>query len=234
MKQFNFGVIKLISNNLKRLQPIIDNLKGCTGHISMCINNYNVILNNKSVVGDAIESWIINYLNNYLVFESTLNMKIEKNLVSQTFPDAYIISSEGKTFLEIKSFDVKADANFDLANFESYVDSLSQNIEKIYADYLVIGYSLINGIFKIEGIWYKNIWELCSPSKDWALKLQIKRGMIYNIRPCNNMTKCPKYHPFKKPSEFIDAIQSVLDNYEKTRGKYKNWKCNLDLNKVID
>ena len=91
---------------------------------------------------------------------------------------------------------------------------------------MVIGYSLVNGVLKIEEIWLNKVWELCCSSTDWALKLQVKRGMIYNIRPCN-LTGISRFNPFSTREEFLHAIQSVLHKYSQTQNNYSNWKINF-------
>lgn len=214
----------MISDNLKILLPYLNSLKNVSGSINITLNNFSLILNNKSLVGDSLESWIGEYLKS---LEKITKVKITPNPISQTFPDIYLETSlYGKTNLEIKTFDIEAGANFDIANFNSYVDSLLENPDKINADYLVIGYSLNNGYLKIKNIWYKKVWQLCCPSKNWALKLQIKRKIIYNIRPCN-LTGKSVYSPFSSKDEFINALQNVLNQYPQTKLKYMNWKSDF-------
>lgn len=211
----------MISNNLKILLPYLDSLKNISGNINITLNNFSLILNNKSLIGDSLESWIGEYLKS---LEKVTQVKVTTNPISQTFPDLYLETTlYGKTNLEIKTFDIEAGANFDIANFNSYIDSLLENPNKINADYLIIGYSLNNGHLKIKNIWYKKVWQLCCPSKNWALKLQIKRNIIYNIRPCNLIGKSI-YQPFSSKYEFITALQNVLDQYSQTKFKYTNWK----------
>jgi hypothetical protein len=130
--------------------------------------------------------------------------------------------------LEIKSFDFNASPNFDIANFETYVRSLLQSPKKLDANYLIFGYSLIGGKIKIEGLWLKKIWELSTNSKDWALKIQQKQGTIYNIRPVNFISiRANIAQPFATKQDFLIAIQSVLDQYKKTRGTHTNWLNNF-------
>lgn len=215
----------MLSRNFEQIKPFLDNLVGKTGSINITIDNFSIKLDNKSVVGDALESWIIDYLNTCLA-SNKIALTVEENTISQTFPDAYLIPTYGeKTYLEIKTFNYDSAPNFDIANFESYVESLVKDPKKIDADYLVIGYTLRNSVLKIEKIWYKKIWELCCKSENWDLRLQIKRDMIYNIRPYNlkgelsNLT----YKPFGTKQEFLDSIQRVLNQYEKTKNNFTDW-----------
>lgn len=213
----------MYSKNFEVIIPFIEQLIGMQGSIKITLNNFEMKLDNKSVVGDALESFVIEYLKTKVCNHYTNNVIISKNLGTQTFPDAYITVNGNTTYLEIKTFDIDAGANFDLGNFESYVSSLPNDPEMLYADYLVIGYSLENGILSIQNVWYKKIWELCCASTEWALRMQVKRGTIYNIRPCN-LTENSKFQPFKTKYDFINAIQSVLNQYNKTSGHYTDWK----------
>lgn len=212
----------MYSKNFEKIIPFIEEFKGMKGSIKITLNDYEMKLDNKSVVGDTLESFVIEYLK-LKTHNMNNNIIISKNLDSQTFPDAYITVNGNTTYLEIKTFDIDAGVNFDLGNFESYVSALPNDPEMLYADYLVIGYSLKNGILSIEKVWYKKIWELCCASAEWALRMQVKRGTIYNIRPCN-LTGRSKFQPFRNKYDFIDAIQSVLNKYNKTSGSYDNWK----------
>ncbi|MGL4997461.1 MAG: NgoBV family restriction endonuclease [Cetobacterium sp.] len=207
--------------NINKIISILERIIGFEGSINISLNNHSIKLNNKSVVGDALESWLGKYLDDNI---SETGVSIEENTVGQTFPDFYLNSDTfGTTYLEVKTFDINAGANFDIANFNSYVDSLIENPDRINADYLVVGYSLNNSKLKIEKFWIKKVWELCCPSEKWSLKLQVKRNMIYNIRPCN-LTGKSKYLPFYSKENFIDAIQEVLTKYSSTEEKYRNWK----------
>ena len=53
---------------------------------------------------------------------------------------------------------------FDIANFESYCKSLSENPERLYADYLIIGYELKKAKLTIKDVWLKKIWEISCQS----------------------------------------------------------------------
>ncbi|HHS92616.1 MAG TPA: NgoBV family restriction endonuclease [Campylobacterales bacterium] len=56
------------------------------------------------------------------------------------------------------------------------------------------------------------------------MKLQVKQGTIYNIRPVNFISKRPNIaQPFPNKLKFLEAIQDVLNSYEKTRQEQKNW-----------
>ena len=99
---------------------------------------------------------------------------------TQEPPDFYIETKNKR--LELKTFDIEAGANFDVANFEAFCSLLEKDATFIDSDYLIFAYSLTNGILKIKKVFLKKVWEICCGSSNYPVKTQIKRGMIYNIR----------------------------------------------------
>ncbi len=95
---------------------------------------------------------------------------------------------------------------------------------KLDADYLIFGYTIENGILTIKNIWLKKIWEICTNSKDWDLKMQVSYGIVKNIRPVVfTSTRKNVAKPFSTKIEFLNAIQSVLNQYTTTSGLYETW-----------
>lgn len=211
----------MISTNLQTLQPYLNRIKGSQGSINITLNNMGININNKSGVGDALETWIGSYISS--IYNQT-SVSIRPNPFTQEFPDYFLQNSNGLTTnLEIKTFDASASPNFDIGNFQTYVDLLSQDPKKLDSDYLIVSYTLNNGTLIIQDLWFKNVWEISTNSANWDLKLQVKRNMIYNIRPATWYSQSATYTPFNTKEEFIDAIQNVLDSYHITRGNYTNW-----------
>ncbi len=196
---------------------IYNEVVGKTGQIIFELNGIPVTINTKDSIGHMLQDWVEAWaINN--------NIYLRANPSTQEFPDFYLTDSNDDDLLEIKSFDFNASPNFDIANFETYVRSLLENPKKLDASYIVFGYLLINGKIKIEGLWLKKIWELSTNSKDWALKIQQKQGTIYNIRPVNFISmRANIAQPFATKQDFLLAIQSVLDQYEKTKGLHTEW-----------
>ena len=133
---------------------------------------------------------------------------------SQEFPDFYLDNSEIKNLLEVKCFDFSASPNFDIANFDAYIRSLLTKPYRLDADYLIFGYTLHNGILKIENIWLKKIWEITCPSEQFSLRVQVKQGKIFNIRPYNFKNMSQGYKPFGSKREFIFALRNTLNEYK--------------------
>lgn len=125
--------------------------------------------------------------------------------------------------LEIKAFDTERGLAFDIANFKSYMDDLKQNPVRLDADYLVFEYAVQEEKIGIENIWIRKVWELAGHSGANPLKLQVKRGDPYNIRPVTWYSDRATYSPFENKEEFLSKIQDTADEYT-DEGKYKNWK----------
>lgn len=135
---------------------------------------------------------------------------------SQTFPDYYVWNDdEEKHYLEIKTFDNDASANFDIANFQSYCASLAEHPDRVYADYLIFAYTIKDGRLKIQEIYLKKIWEITCSSEKWPLKTQTKRNVIYNIRPSNfrGHSRGNRYPCFGSVDEFITALFDTEEQY---------------------
>lgn len=193
-----------------------------TGRTQFSLANLTININGKDGLGGLIEEW-------FGVWAEKEGFNIEnpkKNGSSQKFPDYYVWNDgEEKHHLEIKTFDDDASANFDIANFQSYCESLAENPERVYADYLIFAYQIKDGNLKINHIFLKKIWEITCASKRWPLKTQTKRDVIYNIRPSNFKNEKSGKHPsFKSKDEFINALFKTEEQYlEKPSENKKNY-----------
>ena len=72
---------------------------------------------------------------------------------TQEPPDFYIGTKNKR--LELKTFDIEAGANFDVANFEAFCSLLEKDATFIDSDYLIFAYSLTNGILKIKKVFFE-------------------------------------------------------------------------------
>ena len=215
------------SSNAEQLYSILkEKIEGLEGKILINIGGTKLVLKEKDAVGSALQSWIGEYIYQH---SKTIGYSVNKNSVTQEFPDYFLKNLEtGKqTDLEIKTFDMDARPNFDVANFRFYVDSLTKNPDKLNADYLIMGYTLKNGIVTVKKIWLKNVWEICTTSNKWPLKMQVKKETIYNIRPATWYSPRAK-KPFSTRHEFVKAVQEVLNKYDLTKNDYKNWLKDLE------
>ncbi len=172
------------------------------------ISNIEIDVEGKDGLGGLIEEWFGLWATQKGL--SVFNPKTLGN--SQTFPD-YFVGDSKEGLLEIKSFDLDASPNFDIANFESYCESLANNPSRLDSDYLIFGYKLVGNTLKIEEVWLKKIWEICGPSERWPLRTQTKRGVIYNIRPINWYSTRASFKPFNCKDKFVEALYKTQKKY---------------------
>lgn len=194
------------------------NIIDSSGSINFNLNGTSVVIDTTDIVGNCIQSWLKQWMCDNNIFckepEST-----------QIFPDFYLSNSDNENLLEIKAFNFSASPAFDIANFESYCASLESKSYRLDADYLIFGYIMKDGVITIKKIWLKKIWEIAGTSNRYALNTQIKRNVIYNIRPVSNF-KYDKDPVFHNKEEFLTAVYSTLESY---RGYDRaiSWKNNV-------
>lgn len=227
--------------NAKQLYDLLieKNVIGATGKIVFEMANIPVQISTTDTVGQSIQSWLKQWMIHHKIYftepEST-----------QVFPDFILDDNNMKNnLLEVKAFNYDASPAFDIANFESYCTSLVTKAYRLDADYLIFGYSMNNGTITIKDIWLKKIWEISSTSSNHALRVQDKRGTIYNIRPCKwygTNTRRNAISPFKNKEDFILAIYKTLKNYKNTsincdtwiKSVVDNYKLHTSNNLVVD
>lgn len=210
----------ILYNSLKN-----DSIIGSVGTITFKLANTSVDISTTDTVGQSLQSWLKQYmLNKNIAFMEMDN--------TQEFPD-FILDPLDKenNLLEVKAFRYTANPGFDIANFESYCDSIRIKPYRIYADYLIFGYSMTGSQIRIENMWLKKIWEISSSSGPHPLKVQAKRGMIYNIRPCKWYgTNNSRFPAFTSKEQFIKAMYLTLKEYEHSRINADEWLEDLKSN----
>lgn len=193
------------------------------GVISFNLAGVSVKINTTDTVGITLQAWLKQYLtDNDIYFSEPSN--------TQEFPDFFLDNEDAyKHMLEVKAFNYNATPAFDIANFESYCSSVKEKPYRLDADYLIFGYIMNDsGDITIKKVWLHKIWQIAGTSQRFALKTQVKRDMIYNIRP-NTDFKAGKKGPFKSKDDFLLAIYKTLDSY-KGRSFADNWKRTLSVN----
>lgn len=183
-----------------------DGLVGAVGSIKMELLNIDVTINDKSSIGNLIQEWLGSWMKSKSIYFRT-------NHNTQDFPDFYLSENDQEKLLEVKAFDHSKSPNFDIANFDAYVRSVRTNSYRLNADYLIFGYTLTEGVLKIENVWLKKVWEISCPSDRFAIKTQVKQNKIYNIRPSNFVSEHNKYKCFGSRQEFVTALKMTLDKY---------------------
>jgi len=189
---------------------------GSCGKVFFEIHNEKYQINDNSIVGNVIQAWLKSFMEN-----NGISYRIADN--SQDFPDFFLHNDRNDIdLLEVKCF--TKSANFDIANFLAYCNSILNYPYRLNTDYLIIKYTQTEVGINIDNIWLKKVWEICRPSERSAINLQIKHGQIYNIRPGNWYGKGRiKYPPFTSRMEFIKAIQKVLNTHPSSDILRKNF-----------
>ena len=126
------------------------------GKIKFKLGDTEATIKTRDTIGNSLQSWLGQWLidNNYYYSEPDN---------TQEFPDFYLHPTELTTnMLELKSFNNDASPAFDIANFESYCQSLRTKPYRLDADYLIIGYTMNEetGNIRIKNIWLKKIWQI--------------------------------------------------------------------------
>ncbi len=204
-----------------KAQQLFDRLKaehivGARGRISLELLNLTIDINDKSATGDLLQEWLGAWMSQNGVYYRT-----DHN--TQVFPDFYLGESNTADLLEVKAFDYDAAPNFDVAPFDAYVDSLKTKSYRLDADYLIIGYTLKDGVLTIKDIWLKKIWEITCPASELPLRVQRKRGKIYNIRPYNFKNNSAGFQPFCSKEDFVNAIKETLGQYSMRTEHPDSW-----------
>ncbi len=176
-------------------------------------------------MGFVLQEWLKDFM-----FQANYQFKEPEN--SQSFPDFLLFNQELQIweFLEVKAFQYEKSPAFDIANFESYCDRLLENPKILDTFYLIFAYEMQeNGDVLIKEIYLHKIYEIAGRSSYYPLKTQVKRGMIYNIRP-SSAFKTNKAFVFQNTHEFIQAIYDTLKLY---KGEEKALKWYETLRKRI-
>jgi type II restriction enzyme len=192
----------------KIYKELLNQLTTFKGGTSFKIGDIKIAVQGKDGLGGLIEEWF-----GVWAKKNKFNITSSKeNGSSQEFPDYYI--GDDKALLEIKSFDASAGANFDLANFDSYCESVANLPERANADYMIFSYILNGSELNIQDIWIKKIWEITCPSARYPLKTQVKKDVIYNIRPSSWYAKNPQFKSFTTKENFITALFDTQQKYK--------------------
>lgn len=210
------GKTKVTANDI--YNELVNNfkIKSKIGSVQIKLGNITAKYNGKDAVGDLLQEWIGEWM-------KSKNYYFRTKANTQEFPDFLLSESDSKDFLEVKTFNADASPAFDIANFDSYCTSLLKLPERIEADYLILSYKMINSELRINDIWLKKVWEISSPSGPNAIKIQTKRGQIYNLRPCTWYSSRLTYQPFTNKNDFLKALAETQVNYPQCAPYRQNW-----------
>jgi type II restriction enzyme len=194
---------------------IESNIKGSLGKTTFTLNDKQTIINDSSVIGNLIQEWLKKFMDDEGIY-------YKENPNSQEPPDFYMQEHSDKIqLLEVKCF--KKSPNFDIANLSSYARGLLINPHRLNSDYLIIQYEQHNEYIEIIDLWLKKVWEITGPSERYPLKLQVKKGVIYNIRPSVWYSTQSTYKPFENYHQLLDALQGVINTTSNLHDLSKNW-----------
>lgn len=192
--------------------------KESTGEITFTLKNIAIVVNQNNVVGNILEEWLDKWMT-----ESGIP---HKHNDGQSSPDFWLnLEDKNSDWLEIKSF--TGSPNFDIAAYNSFINLVLQKPYKLQSSYLLIKYKMNSGRVIIENCWLKKIWEICSPSEKWSVKVQDKKGIIFNIRPSVWYSKMTDYPNFESLEDFLSALEEVIYTYPDTHSKGATWKKEL-------
>lgn len=184
------------------------NLEGAKGSIRFNLNDYEITVEQNNVVGNILEEW----LDKWMTSKGIPHIHNKK----QASPDFWLNPNNlNSDWLEIKSF--TGSPNFDVAAFRSFINLIIENPCKLHSKHLLIKYKSDAGIVTIEKIWLKNLWEICSTSSVWPVKVQYKNKVIVNIRPATWYSKDTEFPPFECLEDFIAALEETIYLYHDTR-----------------
>ena len=193
-------------------------LKGAQGDITFSLRDFSIKVNQNNVVGNLVEEWLAKWMDR----ENIQNI----HNIKQSSPDFFLNPDDLKAdWLEIKSF--YENPNFDVAAFRSFIQLIIDKPYKLQSKYLLIKYRMNDGIVTIEDFWMKKIWQICSSSERFPLKVQYKNKSIVNIRPCTWYSENTNYPPFECLEDFLAALEETMYDYHDTRYLCDSWKTNV-------
>ena len=210
--------MKMLAKQLFELLRNEQNVLSYEGSIHFELMDINMKIKSKDSVGNLLQEWLKRWME-----KNSIEFSESKN--SQTFPDFLLdVDDTTQGLLEVKSFDFKRGPGFDLANFDSYCNSLTDKAYRLDSDYLIFGYLMDeDGSITIHDIWLKKIWELACPSSTFPLKVQEKKSVIYNIRPSIWYSERAKFKPFGSKESFLQALNETRYQYHQTKSSNSHW-----------
>lgn len=190
-----------------------------TGMLKFNLRDFAITVEQNNVVGNILEEWVGKWM-------TSKGIKHIHN-TAQESPDFWLNPDDLETdWLEVKSF--TNSPNFDVAAFRSFINLIIEKPWKLYSKHLLIKYKMEEGVVEIENFWLKNLWEICSTSKTWPLKVQYKNKVIVNIRPTTWYAENPTYKAFECLEDFLAALEETIYTYHDTRSTIaESWSKRL-------
>lgn len=193
--------------------------EGSTGSIKFNLNDFHITVEQNNVVGNILEEW----LDKWMTSKNIVHIHNEK----QASPDFWLNPNNlEEDWLEVKSF--TGSPNFDIAAFRSFINLVIEKPWKLHSKHLLIKYKSEHGVVTIEEFWMKNLWEICSTSSVWPIKVQYKNKVIVNIRPSTWYSENSDYPSFESLEDFLAALEETIYRYHDTRSSIaEHWSERL-------
>lgn len=186
------------------------------GNITMSLNGTSVLIKSTDTIGNNLQEWLSQWmLQNDIYFRTPNN--------TQNFPDFYLSESQETGLLEVKSYFAPRRPAFDVANFDSYWQSIKENPARLDADYLIFAYDLVDGVLSVRNIYLKKVWEITGRATDYPLNCQRKNGQIYNIRPISFHSTRSVIPAFTCKEEFLAALYKTVLGHTNKAADTKEW-----------
>lgn len=194
-------------------------MEGAQGTVRFNLRDFGITVEQNNIIGNILEEWLDKWMAN----KGITHIHNER----QASPDFWLNPNDLESdWLEVKSF--TGSPNFDIAAFRSFINLVIEKPWKLHSKHLLIKYKMQDGVVEIEQIWLKNLWEICSTSSAWPVKVQYKNKVIVNIRPATWYSERADFKPFESLEDFLAAMEETIYQYPDTRVTIAlNWKKNL-------
>lgn len=190
------------------------NIKQSVGKIEISFNSIPVKLQQRDTVGNALQEWLYAFLKSRDIY-------FRPNR-GQTFPDLYFSEADDDDLCEMKSF--YGSANFDVANYRSYISSIAEKPYRLNSDYIIFKYDMNeDGDITILDYWCKKVWEITGPAENYALKCQRKLGQIVNIRPITWYSDRAAFPAFGSLEKLLKALYQTQLNVVNNTREVNDW-----------
>lgn len=195
--------------------------KGC---IRFELNDVNIIVRQKDVVGNIIQEWLQGWLDargyDYRHGEST-----------QMPPDFFLSPNDKtKNLLEVKAYYASRAPAFDIADFRSYASELLEKPYMLDVDYLVFAYDMSPaGTVTIKKVFMQKVWKITRAMESkktgmWPLTLQIKEGRVHKIRPGKWTGKTTKFPLYACKEDYLAALEECIFKNTETHAIAAKWR----------
>lgn len=193
-------------------------IKEATGKIQFTLKDFNITVEQNNIVGNILEEWLDKWM--------TANGIPHLHNAGQTSPDFWLDPDKcDQDWLEVKSF--TDNPNFDISAFRSFIKVIIDEPWKLHSDYLLLQYTMEDGVVTVKDCWLKKIWEISCSSKRWPVKTQYRNKVINNIRPATWYSKRNEFPTFQSLEHFLSAVEETIYTYVDTRTMAENWLKNL-------